>query len=187
MIWSKGTKNPQQLVAQWLGFLGFTAVAWVQFLVRELRSHKPHGTAKKRKTSLLPSTLFEVPVTHSLLVSFFYFWPWSKVWGILDPDQQWNPYLLHCKQEVLITGPPGKLPHSLLGTITFIKNPICNKLLTLFVGSLNVASSAAAAAKSLQSCPTLCGPTDGSPPCSPIHGILQARTLEWVAISFSNA
>ena len=109
-------------MAQWLGFLGFTAVAWVQFLVRELRSHKPHSTAKKRKTSLLPSTLFEVPVTHSLFVSFFCFWPWSKVWGILDPDQQWNPYLLHCKQEVLTTGPPGKLPHSLLGTITFIKS-----------------------------------------------------------------
>ena len=45
----------------------------------------------------------------------------------------------------------------------------------------------AAAAKSLQSCPTLCDPTDGSPPGSPIPGILQARTLEWVAISFSNA
>ena len=47
--------------------------------------------------------------------------------------------------------------------------------------------SAVAAAKSLQSCPTLCDPTDGSPPGSPIPGILQARTLEWVAISFSNA
>ena len=46
---------------------------------------------------------------------------------------------------------------------------------------------AAAAAKSLQSCPTLCDPIDGSPPGSPDPGILQARTLEWVAISFSNA
>ena len=46
---------------------------------------------------------------------------------------------------------------------------------------------AAAAAKSLQSCLTLCDPIDGSPPGSPIPGILQARTLEWVAISFSNA
>ena len=45
----------------------------------------------------------------------------------------------------------------------------------------------AAAAKSLQSCPTLCDPIDGSLPGSPIPGILQARTLEWVAISFSNA
>ena len=48
-------------------------------------------------------------------------------------------------------------------------------------------SVAAAAAKSLQSCPTLCDPIDGSPPGSPVPGILQARTLEWVAISFSNA
>ena len=47
--------------------------------------------------------------------------------------------------------------------------------------------SAAAAAKLLQSCPTLCNPIDGSPPGSPVPGILQARTLEWVAISFSNA
>ena len=47
--------------------------------------------------------------------------------------------------------------------------------------------SAAAAAKSLQSCPTLCNPIDGSPPGSPVPGILQARTLERVAISFSNA
>ena len=45
---------------------------------------------------------------------------------------------------------------------------------------------AAAAAKSLQLCPTLCDPTDGSPPGSLVPGILQARTLEWVAISFSN-
>ena len=48
-------------------------------------------------------------------------------------------------------------------------------------------TSAAVAAKSLQSCPTLCDPIDGSPPGSPVPGILQARTLEWVAISFSNA
>ena len=48
-------------------------------------------------------------------------------------------------------------------------------------------AAAAAAAKSLQSCPTLCDPIDGSPPGSPVLGILQARTLEWVAISFSNA
>ena len=44
-----------------------------------------------------------------------------------------------------------------------------------------------AAAKSLQSCWTLCDPIDGSPPCFPVPGILQATTLEWVAISFSNA
>ena len=49
------------------------------------------------------------------------------------------------------------------------------------------AAAAAAAAKSLQSCPILCDPIDISPPGSPAPGILQARTLEWVAISFSNA
>ena len=47
--------------------------------------------------------------------------------------------------------------------------------------------TAAAAAKSLQSCPALCDPIDGSPPGSAVPGILRARTLEWVAISFSNA
>ena len=53
--------------------------------------------------------------------------------------------------------------------------------------TIKKAAAAAAAAKSLQSCPTLCDPIDGSPPGSPVPGILQARTLEWVAISFSNA
>ena len=58
------------------------------------------------------------------------------------------------------------------------------------LGSETVASLAglaAAAAKSLQSCPTLCDSIDGSPPGFPVPGILQARTLEWVAISFSSA
>ena len=49
----------------------------------------------------------------------------------------------------------------------------------------NAAAAAAAAAKSLQSCPTLCDPKDGSPPGSPVPGILQAITMEWVAIAFS--
>ena len=53
--------------------------------------------------------------------------------------------------------------------------------------SAAAAAAAAAAAKLLQSCPTLCDPIDGSPSGSPIPGILQARTLEWIAISFSNA
>ena len=52
---------------------------------------------------------------------------------------------------------------------------------------LGVLAAAAAAAKSLQSCPTLCDPRDGSPPGSPVPGILQARTLEWAVISFSKA
>ena len=52
---------------------------------------------------------------------------------------------------------------------------------------LQISTAATAAAKSLQSCPTLCDPIDSSPPGSPIPGILQTRTLKWVAISFSNA
>ena len=57
---------------------------------------------------------------------------------------------------------------------------------TLFLKeNSEVMSAVAAAAKSLQSCPTLCDPIDGSPPGSSVPGILQARTLEWVAISFS--
>ena len=56
-----------------------------------------------------------------------------------------------------------------------------------WVGSYCENDYTAAAVKSLQSCPTLCNPRDGSLPGSPVPGILQARTLEWVAISFSNA
>ena len=63
-------------------------------------------------------------------------------------------------------------------TVLYVNCPSVFKNLILF---------AAAAAKSHQSCPTLCDPIDGSPPGFPIPGILQARTLEWVAISFSNA
>ena len=59
-------------------------------------------------------------------------------------------------------------------------------LLSLYV-NYGSGSAAVAAAKSLQLCPTLCDPIDGSPPGSPIPGILQARTLEWVAISFPSA
>ena len=53
--------------------------------------------------------------------------------------------------------------------------------------SWTIKKAAAAAAKSLHSCPPLCNPIDIDPPGSPLPGILQARTLEWVAISFSNA
>ena len=66
---------------------------------------------------------------------------------------------------------------------------VCVRISFLFKAELysTLCIAAAAAAKSLQSCPTLCDPIDGSPPGSPIPGILQARTLEWVAISFSSA
>ena len=64
---------------------------------------------------------------------------------------------------------------------------LLSSLVSLQLRPFAAAAAAAAAARSLQLCPTLCDPRDGSPPGSPIPGILQARTLEWVAISFSNA
>ena len=62
-----------------------------------------------------------------------------------------------------------------------------NDRLVEILGNNNNNTHSAAAVKSLQSCPTLCDPIYSSPPGSPIPGILQARTLEWVVISFSNA
>ena len=71
------------------------------------------------------------------------------------------------------------------------KHAVCHLFCLLFIFHCTryhlICHTAAAAAKSLQSCLTLCDPIDGSPPGSAIPGILQARTLEWVAISFSNA
>ena len=60
-------------------------------------------------------------------------------------------------------------------------------LLLILVTQTPAAAAAAAAAKSLQSCPALCDPIDGSSPGPPVPGVLQARTLEWVAISFPSA
>ena len=67
-------------------------------------------------------------------------------------------------------------------TIALTRRTFVGKAMSLLFNMLS-----AAAAKSLQSCPTLCDPIDGSPPGCPVPGILQARTLEWVAIFFSNA
>ena len=89
---------------------------------------------------------------------------WALFQGIF-PIQGWNPHLLrllHWQAGSLPLAPPG--------------SPVSY-----------AAAAAAAAAKSLQSCPTLCNPIASSPPGSPVPGILQARILEWVAISFSNA
>ena len=73
-------------------------------------------------------------------------------------------------------------------TIALTRQTFVGKVMSLLSNMLSAAAAAAAAAvKSLQSCPTLCDPIDGSPPGSPVPGILPARTLEWVAISFSNA
>ena len=73
--------------------------------------------------------------------------------------------------------PPGDHPGPGIKPMSFISPALAGGFFT----------AAAAAAKSLQSCPTLCDPIDGSPPGPAVPGILQARTLEWVAISLSNA
>ena len=82
---------------------------------------------------------------------------------------------------------PGDLPKP--GTNLCLLHWQADSLLLSHRGNplIGAAAAAAAAAKSLQSCPILCDPIDGSPPGSSIPGILQARTLQWVAISFSNA
>ena len=72
-------------------------------------------------------------------------------------------------------------------TIIGIKSFLVNLGFAILLLVFGATAATAAAAKSLQSCLTLCDPRDGSPPGSPIPGILRARTLEWVAISFSNA
>ena len=74
-----------------------------------------------------------------------------------------------------------------VGKVTSLLFNMLSRLIITFLPRSKCLLPYAAAAKSLQSCPTLCDPIDGSPPGSPIPGILQARTLEWVAISSSNA
>ena len=75
----------------------------------------------------------------------------------------------------------------IFGTHLQFPKPLGGSVRVVFVSKENSTKPLAAAAKSLQSCPTLCDPIDGSQPGSPVPGILQARTLEWAAISFSNA
>ena len=88
----------------------------------------------------------------------------SKVWKLVMDRENWHPAV-----------------HGVANRWTWLKGLKWSEQIE------NKENAAAAAAKSLQSCPTLCNPIDGSLPGSPIPGILQAGTLEWVAISFSNA
>ena len=81
--------------------------------------------------------------------------------------------------------PPGDLPDSGIKPASPAVPALAGRIFT--AESLGKVSTLSAAAKSLQSCPTLCDPRDGSPPGFPVPGILQAGTLVWVAISFSNA
>ena len=111
-----------------------------------------------------------------------------------------NPGLPHCRQMIYCLSPQGSLKLQSCAykakPVTFLFSFHQSNYKCFLMPSLGISKkahaifqveSAAAAAKSLQSCSTLCGPIGSSPPGSPVPGILQARTLEWVAISFSNA
>ena len=92
-------------------------------------------------------------------------------------------YLVPCHRNVWLG-----LPLVVMVKSTWKSSELCISHLDFSFFGIDInRKAAAAAAKLLQSCPTLCDPTDGSPSGSPVHGILQARTLEWIAISFSNA
>ena len=93
----------------------------------------------------------------------------------LDQDLLWLFWALHLS------------PSKQSGTVIYFLASDTLSVLVCFSHSAEPCKCCAAVAKSLQLCPTLCDPRDSSPPGSPVPGILQARTLEWVAISFSNA
>ena len=96
----------------------------------------------------------------------------GSYWNLQRIDGQKGVSERRCGlQETMVTQQEEKYPDIILLPPSVLQSP----------------PAAAAAAKSLQSCLTLCDPIDGSPQGSPVPGILQARTLEWVAISFSNA
>ena len=101
-------------------------------------------------------------------ISFSKVWKWKVKVKLLSRVRLNDP--MDCS-------PPGSSIHGFFQARVLEQGAIAFSLI----------NSAAAAAKSLQSCPTLCNPIDGSPSGSPVPGILQARTLEWVAISLSNA
>ena len=109
-----------------------------------------------------------------------------------------EPRSLALQIDCLLSEPPGKPKNTGVGSLSLLQENFstqelnqgllhCRWILYQLSYPGSPYSTAAAAAKSLQSCLTLCDPIDCNPPGSPVPGILQARTLEWVAISFSNA
>ena len=129
--------------------------------------------------------------------------PWSIPCGYKESDTaEWRSLSLYIYMCIYVrvyiwTGRPGVLWFMVLQRVGhdwatelnwYIYTHTYSQVHTHADGNIiKLMAAAAAAAKLLQSCPTLCDPIDGSPTGSPVPGILQARTLEWVAISFSNA
>ena len=133
-----------------------------------------------RITKLPPSKPHQCSFTQQAQVILSYQQPpWEK--SVVHPSRALSPVSGYPRLSVIARGPvsaPG-------GESAQLGRKPCLAPEGWHAAGRN--SPAAAAPKSLQSCPTLCNPIDGSPPGSPFPGILQARTLEWVAISFSNA
>ena len=102
-------------------------------------------------------------------------------WSQQGRSHPWQDHAEETRQARQIRTPGTSWTYSSI----YPKTKVC--LSTVYYIILFTNSSDIATAKSLQPCPTLCDPIDGSPPGSPVPGILQARTLEWVAFSFSNA
>ena len=129
-----------------------------------------------------------MPNTRTIYLSFLYVW--VRAYSVMSESLQ--PHGLYPARLLLSWDFPGK--NTGMGCHSFSRGssqPRDRTRVSCTAGKFftdwATRKVAAAAAKSLQLCPTLCDPIDGSPPGSPILGILQARTLEWVAISFSNA
>ena len=153
-------------MTQWLRLC--TSTAWVQSLVREPRSCMPHGTVKQ-KTKMINFICILPQFSHFRKTT------WKKILIYLG----WFFSRSFTKPPRFYSRNPSndiiKMNQSCTWTALATLASFINKYIF------------AATAKSLQSCPTLCEPTDSSPSGSPVPGSLQARTLEWVAMSFSNA
>ena len=111
---------------------------------------------------------------------------WEEVWRLKAPKE--NLWDARPRKEMRIAlGHPRAFNFVTTDfELTFLISNLCLWYWCVLLEGYRQTAAATAAAKLLQSCPTLCDPRDGSPPGSPVPGILQARTLEWVAISFSN-
>ena len=170
-------------MVQWLGICTFTAE--VHSLDGELRSHKPHSVARKKRKRVNFMYVNYIPIK---LLQKYYSDNGSICFIRIPKASEIRKGLLTLSLYLETYSSSQLLPRNLFLGI-FPKH--CSNISSIKQASSNfpgqVFTTTTTTTKSLQSCLTLCHPRDGSPSGSPVPGILQARTLEWVAISFSNA